>query len=65
MKTCHNMVPGKRRRVDIRSILADPDLRRELMVPTIQATQAREGIDTTLEQAECAYDKVIGKKYRD
>jgi len=29
---------ASRRRVDLRGILADPDLRRELMVPTIQAT---------------------------
>ena len=46
---------GKNRRVDIRNILATPDLRRELMVPTLQATQAREGIDTTAAQAERAY----------
>jgi len=46
---------GRTRRVDIRGILADPDLRRELMVPTVQATQAREGIETTREQAERAY----------
>ncbi len=45
-------------RVDIRAILADPHLRRKLMVGVIQATQAREGIDTTEEQAERAYDKV-------
>jgi len=45
----------KKRRVDLRGILADSDLRRELMVPTIQATQAREGIETTREQAERAY----------
>lgn len=44
-----------RRRLDIRGILADPNLRRELMVPTIQSTQAREGIETTREQAERAY----------
>lgn len=44
-----------RRRLDIRSILANPNLRRELMVPTIQSTQAREGIETTHEQAERAY----------
>jgi hypothetical protein len=43
------------RRVDIRGILADPELRRELMVATVQATQAREGIETTREQAERAY----------
>jgi hypothetical protein len=46
---------GRTRRVDILGILADPDLRRELMVPTLQATQAREGIETTREQAERAY----------
>jgi len=46
---------AKKRRVDLRGILANPDLRRELMVPTIQATQAREGIETTRNQAERAY----------
>ena len=45
----------KRRRVNLEAILADQDLRRELMVPTIQALQAREGIDTTRDQAERAY----------
>ena len=43
------------RRVNVKAILADPDLRRKLMVRTIQATQAREGIETTEEQAESAY----------
>ena len=46
---------ASKRRKDIRGILADPDLRRELMVPTLQATQAREGIDTSRGQAERAY----------
>ena len=46
------------RRVDIKAILADPKQRRELMVRNIIATQAREGIKTTREQAEAAYDKV-------
>jgi hypothetical protein len=46
---------AKRRRLDVRRILADSDLRRELMVPTLQATQAREGIKTSREQAERAY----------
>lgn len=45
----------RKRRVDLRGILAKPDLRRALMVPTLQATQAREGIVTTREQAERAY----------
>ena len=46
---------GSKRRVDLRGILAKPDLRRELMISTLQATQAREGIETTREQAERAY----------
>lgn len=45
-----------KRRVNIRAILADRILRRELLVAVIQATQAREGIVTTREQAEHAYD---------
>lgn len=44
-----------KRRLDLRGILARSDLRRDLMVATIQATQAREGIKTTTEQAERAY----------
>ncbi len=46
---------ARHERVDLWAILADPDLRRKLMVRTIQATQAREGIETTEEQAERAY----------
>ena len=42
----------------LRAILANPRQRRELMVGVIIATQAREGITTTQEQAETAYDKV-------
>lgn len=36
-------------------------LRKELMVPTLIAIQAREGITTTVEQAETAYEKVQNK----
>lgn len=50
-------------RVNIKKILADPHQRRELMVRCIIATQAREGITTTREQAERAYDKVQGGKH--
>lgn len=46
------------RRVDIRAILADPVRRRELMVECIMTLQAREGIETSREQAEAAYDEV-------
>ena len=43
------------KRVDLKKILADTELRRKLMVSTIQATQAREGIQTTIAQANRAY----------
>ena len=49
-------------RINIREILADPWLKRCLMVRCIIATQAREGIVTTKAQAEAAYDKVAGNK---
>lgn len=39
-------------------LLADPVARRELMIRVIMSAQAREGIETTREQAEAAYDKV-------
>ena len=43
------------KRVDLKKILADSGLRRKLMVSAIQATQAREGIQTTIAQAKRAY----------
>lgn len=46
------------KRVNIRAILNNPHQRRELMVETIIATQARDGITTTRAQAEEAYDRV-------
>ena len=46
------------KRIDIKAILANPQQRRELMVRCIIAIQAREGITTTRQQAEAAYDKV-------
>lgn len=46
---------AENKRIDIKRILGDPDLRRRLMVSTIQATQGREGIQTTVEQAHRAY----------
>ena len=47
------------KRVNIQEIIGNPVLRRKLMVDSIIATQAREGITTTREQAEAAYDKVL------
>ena len=52
------------KRVNLRVILADPVKRRFLMVSAIVATQAREGITTTWEQAERAYDKVRSEPRR-
>jgi hypothetical protein len=49
-------------RIDIKAILRDPKKRRELMVRTIIATQAREGVKTSRAQAEAAYDKVTNGK---
>jgi hypothetical protein len=43
------------KRVDLKKILANSDLRRRLMVSTIRATQAREGIETSVAQASRAY----------
>lgn len=44
------------KRVNIRKLLSNPVLRKELIVRSIMAIQAREGIDTTRKQAEAAYD---------
>jgi len=41
-------------RVDIRALLARPDLRRELLASVSVTTQAREGIDSSPEQARQA-----------
>jgi hypothetical protein len=46
------------RRLDVKAILKDPVLRKKLMVSSLIAIQAREGITTTQEQAEAAYEKV-------
>ena len=50
------------KRIDIKNILKNKYLRRELMVGVIIATQAREGIITSREQAEKAYDIVLKEK---
>ena len=50
------------KRIDIKNILKNKYLRRELMVGVIIATQAREEIITSREQAEKAYDVVLKEK---
>lgn len=52
------------KRIQIRTILADERLRRKLLTHVIQATQNREGIATTLAQAEAAYDKIRAQDRR-
>lgn len=49
------------KRLNLKAILADANLRRKLMVSTIQATQAREGVETSLVQAERAYDVALAE----
>jgi hypothetical protein len=49
---------GVVKRVDIKAILLDPIKRKALLVAAIRAIQAREGINTTQEQAEAAYEKM-------
>ena len=52
------------KRVNIKQILSNPEQRRELMVGAIQFLQNIEGIDTTKEQAETAYDKIQEEKLK-
>jgi len=51
------------KRIDVRAILKVPAKRRRLLVGVIRATQAREGIDTTVAQAQAAYDAVYASKH--
>ena len=41
-------------RVDIKKLLADPEQRHQLLIRSVIAIQAREGIVTSVEQAEQA-----------
>jgi hypothetical protein len=53
---------SRMRRVDIRAILAEPEKRRELLIRALMALQAREGIETSREQAENAIDRIKARK---
>ena len=46
-------------RVPIKEIMKDPVKRKKIMIRTIIAIQAREGITTSYEQAEAAYNKSL------
>lgn len=51
--------PHKRpTRYQMKTILADPQLRRELMITAGIALQKREGIDVSYKEMATAYDKV-------
>lgn len=52
-----------RMRYNIRAMLADAALRREIIVGSIMTIQSREGIMITREQAEAAYDRVYGETH--
>lgn len=49
------LTANKIRRFDIKKLLGNPELRQNLIVRSTIATQAREGIDVTHEQAETSY----------
>ena len=49
-------------RLDIRAILREPEKREAMCVDAIIALQAREGIETTREQALAAYRKVQAER---
>lgn len=51
------------KRYNMKKILADPKMRRELIIQGTIATQAREGIIVTREEAEASYDEVMKEKY--
>jgi len=53
------------KRVDLKAILDCPRCKRNLMVTTIIAIQAREGVTTTREQAEQAYDRIQLERLKD
>ena len=54
----------KKKRIDIKEILANPGQRRQLMARTIQSIQAVEGRSLTMEEALSVYDRVLAEKGR-
>jgi len=52
-------IKARFKRVDIKKLLANPVLKKELMVRVIVATQLREGIVTTIEEANRAYERAL------
>ena len=52
----------KLQRFDMKKILSDPAQRRMMVARGTVATQAREGIDITLEEALESYDRIMKEK---
>lgn len=52
----------KLKRFDIKAILTDPAVRRMMVARSTVATQAREGIDITLQEALESYDRMLKEK---
>lgn len=51
-----------RRRVDLGRIMRDPVQRKDLIVDTVIATQAREGRDVPREEVEATYDEMLAAR---
>lgn len=51
-----------KKRINIKEILADPELRKKMLVNALIATQAREGRDLTYEEAEDVYERIQAEK---
>jgi hypothetical protein len=57
-----NIMKYRRKRFDIKKILASPKLRAKLLIQTIFVTQQREGKSTTIEDAARAYYKIEAER---
>jgi len=55
----------KLKRYNIKEIYSDPVRRRMMIAQSTVVTQAREGIDITLEEALASYDEVMKEKKTD
>jgi hypothetical protein len=52
----------KLKRYDIKKLLSDPEIRRQMIAYSTVVTMAREGIDITLEESLKSYDEVMKEK---
>ena len=52
----------KLKRYDIKKILGNPELRRQLIAESTRITQLREGIEVTLDECLVSYDEMMKEK---